>query len=426
MAPESSNDPDNDFDLFENSFNYSNYPSSFGAPTDDGLDSTELAFFTAHATSSLGSSAVTTSTTAEDILQQSNSHSQAQGHQWDLNDVGVSEEMEGFSHNLGNSFLSPNNSDRLGHNPLNNNDWDPWPQQHNHTFNQGGPASSHHSNNSSGFLDMTSGFDQSLLNDFSNQIPWTANGPFVQVSQTPVHYSLAQETTDQRHFFTPRIEDQNVPRHMVTYPSIATTGISAIETPNISSQEKNSQYSKTLDTYLDRPEEALLSFRLRPHGPMANTDLDGNRANATPFMTNFLWPSIPVATFCYQNCSSNASQLVQTPQPCSGYTKMNENGFGSTVVTNPVRSQRKRNPPILPAPAKSYPKAPHISKGSARSQHVYGPQEPLLRRSDRRKLTDKEKENAREVRKNGSCVMCAIKNRKVIVALDSISSILAD
>jgi hypothetical protein len=142
-------------------------------------------------------------------LQLSNSHSQAQGHQWDLNDVGVSEEMEGFSHNLGNSFLSPNNSDRLGHNPLNNNDWDPWPQQHNHTFNQDGPASSHHSNNSSGFLDMTSGFDQSLLNDFSNQMPWTANGPFVQVSQTPVHYSLAQETTDQRHFFTPRISVSN-------------------------------------------------------------------------------------------------------------------------------------------------------------------------------------------------------------------------
>jgi hypothetical protein len=408
MAPELSNDPDNDFDLFENSFNYSSYSSSFGPPTDDGVDSTELAFFTAHATSSLGSSAVTTST-AEHILQQSNNNSQAQGHQWDLNDIDVSEAMEGFSYNLSSSFLSPNNSDRLGHNTLNNNDWNPWPQQHNYTFNQGGPASSHHGNNISGCLDMTSSFDQFLLNDFSNQMPWTANGPFVQVSQTPVYYSLAQETTDQRHFFNPRIEDQNVPRHMVTYPSIATAGLSAIETPKISSQEKNSQYSKSLDTYLDHPEEVPLNFRPRPHGPIANTDLDGNRAAS-----------------CYQNCSSNTNQLVRTLQSCPDYTKMNENSFGSTVVTNTVRSNRKSNPPILPTPAKLNPKAPHISKSLARSQNVYGPQKPLLKCSDRRKLTDKEKENAREVRENGSCVMCAIKNRKVIVALDSSSSILAD
>jgi len=422
MAPEPSNDPDNDFDLFENSFNYSSYSSSFSPPTDDGVDSTELAFFTAHATSSLGSSAVTTST-AEDILQQSNNNSQAQGHQWDLNGIDVSEAMEGFSYNLGSSFLSPNNSDRLGHNTLNNNDWSPWPQQHNYTFNPGGPASSPHGNNISGFLDMTSSFDQLLPNDFSNQMPWTANGPFVQVSQTPVYCSLVQETTDQRHFFNPRIEDQNVPRHMVTYPSIATAGMSAIETPKISSQEKNSQYSKSLDTYLDHPEEVPLNFRPRPHGPIANTDLDGNGAHATPSMTNFLWPSIPVAASCYQNCSSNTNQLVRTLQSCPDYTKMNENSFGSTAVTNPVRSNRRSNPPILPAPAKLNPKAPHISKSLARSQHVYGPQKPLQKCSDRRKLTDKEKENAREVRENGSCVMCAIKNRKVIVALDSSSTV---
>jgi hypothetical protein len=425
MAPESSNDPDNDFVLFENPFNYSDYSSSFGAPMDDGVDTTELAFFTAHATSSMGSSAVT-STPAEDILQQSNNHPQVQGHQRVLNDVDGPEAMGGLSHNSGSSFLSLNNFNRLGHGSLSNNDWDPWAQQHNYTFNQVGTASSHHNNNISGPLDMACGFDQSLLNDFSNQVSRTADGPFAQVSQTPVYYSLAQETIAQRHFFTPRIEDRNVPRHMATYPSIATTGMSAIEAPNISSQEKNSQSSKTLDTYPNRPEEAPLNFRPCPHGPIPNTDLDGNRTNATPSGTNCVWPSIPVAVSCYQNCSSNTNQLVQTPQSCPGYTKTNENGFGSTVVTNPVRSNSRRNPPILPAPAKLNPNAPHISKNLARSQHVYGPQKPLLKRSDRRKLTDKEKENAREVRENGSCVMCAIKNRKVIVALDSSSSILAD
>jgi hypothetical protein len=422
MGPESSNDPDNDPDLFKNSFNYSNYSSSFGAPMDDGVDSTELEFFAAHATSALGSSAVTRSTSAEDILPRSNNHPQAEGQQCDINDIDGSEAMEGLPNNLGSSFLSPNNSDRLGHGSLSNNDWDPWAQQHNYTFNQVGPASSHHNNNDSGLLDMACGFDPSLLIDFSNQTSYTADGPFAQVSQTPVYYSLAQETTAQRHFFTPRIEDQNVPRNVATCPSIATIGMSAIETPDISSQEVNSQYSKTLDTYLDHPEEASLNFRPCPNGRIANTDLDGNRTKATPFGTNCLWPSIPVAASCYQKCSFNTNQLVQTPQSCPGYTKMNDNDFGSTVVTNTVRSNGRRNPPILPAPAKSHPKAPHISKSLARSQHVYGPQKPLLKHSDRRKLTDKEKENAREVRENGSCVMCAIKNRKVIVALDSNTS----
>jgi hypothetical protein len=118
MGPESSNDPDNDSDFFENSFNYSNYSSSFGAPMDDGVDSTELEFFAAHATSALGSSAVTRSTPAEDILPHSNNHPQAQCQQCDLNDIDGSESMKGLSNNLGSSFLPPNNSDRLGHSTI--------------------------------------------------------------------------------------------------------------------------------------------------------------------------------------------------------------------------------------------------------------------------------------------------------------------
>jgi hypothetical protein len=122
----------------------------------------------------------------------------------------------------------------------------------------------------------------------------------------------------------------------------------------------------------------------------------------------------------------STSQLVPTLPPSFGISERSENGPGSTAVSNSGHSGRRKNLPIQAATSKSQPATPHTSTGLAHQQHDYGPQEAWPRRSDRRKLTPEEKENARKVRKKRACVMCMMKKGKVIVLPNSRNSVLAD
>lgn len=261
-----------------------------------------------------------------------------------------------------------------------------------------------------------------MRNDFSDQMPWNADDHFVPVSQTPGS-SFGQEATVPRQLFTPLIEGQNVPRLMVTYRSIAPRTMNATESPNMFAQEETSQYSMALGI-CEAP-----SFDVGPGllGPIANADLSANYPNTTPPAQDNLWPLNPVATSCYENSPSTTTQLIPTLHSGSAFAEMGENRSGSTTMTNLVPSRCRENVPILPAPEKSHPGTLHASNGLAHRQQVYGPQEVQPRHSDRRELTEQERENAKEVREKGACLVCTVKKRKVIIFLDpSIMFLLTD
>jgi hypothetical protein len=403
------NDLYNDVDFFDSSFNHS---SGFNSSTHDGFGSAESAFSNPYTSSSLGHSAPMPSQ-AEDMVGWSNSHLQLQDHQEHLGDGDVSEEMEGISYdlNISNSSLNPPRDSFL---PYNN--WNPSAEHGNYTLNPVWPAGSHHNNNISQPQQVTYGLENSISNEFSNQVPWNAEDRFVPVSQFPV-YSFGQEAIVQRQILTPLIEDQNVPRFTITYPNLVPRNVNPIEFPNISAQEKTPQYPKPLNIC----EPSSLDVRPGLLRPVANADLSANYPNTAPPVRDILWPSDPIVTSSYENSPSTTAQLMPTLHSSSEFSEMSENRSVITSVTNPVHSRRRKNMPIRQAPAKMYPGTLHVSTSMTRREQVYGPQEAQPKHSDRRGLTKQEKKNAKEVREIGACVVCAMKKLKVFFQIQALS-----
>jgi hypothetical protein len=415
-----------DFDISESPFNHS---FSFNANTDGGVGSTESGFSAPPTANFLDDSSVSRSRQIDDNFGWSNDCHQPQGHHEHLDGGEVSKAMEGISYTLGIPFHAPSSSNIIpnpfGDDFLHNGEGDFSPQLQHYTFNQAWPATSTHSNNIFEIQDVTYGLEYSVSNDFSNLVSWNTDEPFAPVSQIP-EYFLDQEPIVRRQVFTPLMEGQNVPQLMVTYPSNAPRHINAIESPGISVQEISSQYSNALDTCLELFEASSSSVGPDSLGPIADDHLYINCENTTPTVQDIVWPSNIVVTSCNENSSSSATQLMPTLHSGSAFTETSENRSGSTTVTDLVHSRRQKNLPILPAPSKSYPETSHASNGLAHLHQVYGPQEAQPRRSDRGKLTEQGRENAREVRKMSSCVVCALKKQKVIKFLVSSSNVLAD
>jgi len=222
--PKLPDDLHSDLEIFESSINY---PFNLNASTDGAVGFTETAFSAPHTASLLGNSSVPMLRQAEDIFGQPNDHHQPQGH-------------HEYPYNLGLSFPTPRISDLMP-NPLGddfppNNDCNPLVQLHNYTFNQTWPASSDHSNDTSELHDATFGLEYSMPNEFSDPVSWNADDPFVP-AETPVH-SLGQRSIVQKQVFTPLIEGQNIPRFMVSYPSIALRHMNLIESQRVRSRDK--------------------------------------------------------------------------------------------------------------------------------------------------------------------------------------------
>ncbi|KAE9367967.1 hypothetical protein N431DRAFT_514601 [Stipitochalara longipes BDJ] len=402
MAPDSSDYLHDDFNVFDNCFNYS---SDLGALMDDGVRSAE-SVFSDNAESSLGSASVPWSTPAEDIFTLPRDHYQVQDFPGHFDREDKSEAMPGLPHNLGSCFHAPSNCDILGDDLLSNIDWEVSAQL-NYTFDQAWPSSSDHSNNLSGFLDTTYGYDRNMPNEISTQVPSTANE-----SQTPV-YSPSLKTTFQRQVSSPLTEDHTVPRYMATYSSMATRRMSEIRHANMSAQEDNSRHPEILDTCLSPLVELPLNFAPYPRLLIMNVDLCVNHVNTT--LADIIpTPSHTVTTSCSENSRPGTSQLVRTPQSSFGSSKKSDENFVNSLLTYPIHSKHRKRQPILPAPMKPYLDVSQLSQGSAHVAlpPVYGLQRPLPRRSDRRKFTDKEKKKMREVRKRGLCVPCMVKNSK--------------
>jgi hypothetical protein len=385
MASESSGYLPDDLDNFDNYFDYSSF---FNTPMGDGASSTASALSTAHAASSPGGLSVSMLTPGEDIFMQPNNHPQAQCNQEQINTDDGLEAMEGVLYNLGNS-------DILGDGFLSNYDWNHSAQLPNYTFNRYWPASSLHSNNVPRLQDMTCDLDHSVPNDFSNHTSRIADDPLLGA--------------------------QNVPQHMTTSLSIAPRTMSAFAATNICHQDINSHYPTARDTCNGLFEELPFNFGQSPNRPTPNVNLSASTPNATLPGKGYLSPSSSVATFCHENSPSSTKTL----ESGSSLSEVCGNGVSNTAA-HPVYSRLRKNLPILPVPAKLYPRAPPTSKDLARLKPVYGPQEARPRRNYRRKLTEKGKENFRQVRKNGSCIVCMMKNQKVIVFLHPRSSVMAD
>jgi hypothetical protein len=408
--------PGDGFDISENSFDYY---FSLNASTDDSLGgSTESAFSTPHTGSSPGDSSIPRSRQAEEILRRSNDHHQPHrvGHYEPLDGGDFSRAMEGISYNSGIPHDAPNNLDTIS-NPgcddfLLENDWYLSAQHDTYTFNQDLPANSLYDNRVTELQDVTCGLQDSMMNRFSNHVPWNADDHCVPMLQTPV-YSLGGEVDVQRQLFTSSIEDHNIPLLMATYSHIASGNMYTIESPNMSLQEINMQDGQALNASLGLLEAPSGSVRPDALEPNANVGSYTNYPNATPPVQGIVGSPNPVSTSCHGNSPSSIVQLLPTPHSTSAIAETSENRSGSTTVT--IKPMRQKNLSILPAPPKSYIGTPHTSNGLAQLPQVYGPQEAQPRRSDRRELTEQGRENASQVRQIGSCVACALGKKKVIV-----------
>jgi hypothetical protein len=211
------------------------------------------------------------------------------------------------------------------------------------------------------------------------------------------------------------MEDQNVPRLVATSSCIASRNMHAIEPLNISPQDINSQYPQALDASLELLEAPLLSVTLAPLKPTADADSYTNLPNATPAVQNIIWSSNPGVTSRHENSSSSTAQLMPALHTGSVFASVSEDRSDNTKETNLGHPKLQRHRSILPAPEKSYLRKRHASIGLANLQPVHAHQETQPRRSDKRKLTEQEKDNAREVRqKGGSCLPCVWKKCKVI------------
>jgi len=420
-----SDDLQNDVEISDSPFNNS---FNFNARTDDSVGSTESAFSTPHTGSSLGDPSVPRSRHAEENLRRSYDHHQPQSHYESLDDGHVSRDMEGMSHNLGIRHDAPNNFDITPDSSFDDfpldNDWSFSAQHHNYPIDQALPARSLYDNSVTELQDGTCGVDDSMINEFSDHFSWRADDYYVPLSQTPLYSLRGREASVPRQLSTPLIEDQNAPPLMTTCPHIASRNMHAIEPPNMSLQGINSQDSQDLDASLGLLEPDSLSVGPDQLGPITDVDLYIICPDPTPPIQGNVWPPNPVATSSYENGPSSALHLLPTSHSSSAFADMNENRAGSTTAATNPTCQKSLS--TLPAFEKSYTRTLHASNGLAQLQQVYGPQEAQLRRSDRRPLTEQERENASRVRQIGSCLVCTLKKQKVIAFLDARSKVLAD
>jgi hypothetical protein len=404
---------DNDFNISESTFNY---PFGFNATTDDRVGSTGPAFSTPHTGSSLEESSVPRSTQAEEALRRPDDHHQPQSQDEPLDGGNISIAMEGTSYEPRISDEVHNNFDTISNSRYNDfildNDWYLSEQHHTNTLNQALPASSLYDNSATELQDMIGGLEDSMINEFANHVSWKADSHFVPMSQTPL-YSLGGEVDVQRQLFTPLIGDENVPSLMATCSHIAAGNMHAIESPNIPLQEMNTQDFQTPDACLGFLGAPSASIGLRTLGLIANANSSTNFPNATPPVQATVWSANLVATSCHGNGPSNTVQLMPKQHSTSAIAEISYNRSGNTMVTTKPMFQKHLS--ILPAPAKSYTGTLHASNSIAHLQQVYDHREAQPRRSDKRKLTEPEKENAKKVRQIGSCVVCALGKKKVIV-----------
>jgi hypothetical protein len=349
-------------------------------------------------------------------LRRSDDHHQPQSHDEPLDGGNISIAMEGTSYDPRISHDAHKNFDTISNSRYNDfildNDWYLSEQHHTNTLSQALPASSLYDNSATELQDMIGGLEDSMINEFANHVSWKADSHFVPMSQTPL-YSLGGEVDIQKQLFTHLIEDQNVPSLMATCSHIAAGNMHAIESPNMPLQEMNTQDFQALDACLGFLEAPSASVGPGTLGLVANADLSTNCPNATPPVQATVWPANLVATSCYGNSPSNAVKLMSTTHSTSAVADMSENRSGSTAVT--TKPMLQKHLLIFPAPAKSYTGTLHTSNGIAHLQQVYDHQEAQPRRSDKRKLTEPEKENAKKVRQIGSCVVCTVGKKKVIM-----------
>jgi hypothetical protein len=270
MALDVSDHPTETFDLLDDYINW----SELGAPINDGACSTESAFSSENAETSRGSSSKPGSTPAEDIFTLPRDHRPIQSHQGQFNQEDTSEPMRGLPHSIGSCCHMPSNCDILGEEFLSNIEWDSAAQPDNYTLDQAWPAGVCFGNNVSGTLDMIWGYDYKMPDAAATQGPWSADEP-----PNPV-YLLSQDVITRRQESHHSIEDLNVPRYVGMYPSTATGSRSAVEHPG-TTEEDNSQGSKTFDLGIDPLVEFQSRFAPYLRMPISIGDFDGNDVSKT-------------------------------------------------------------------------------------------------------------------------------------------------
>jgi hypothetical protein len=351
---------------------------------------------------------------AEDIFLQSSDETRLQGLSTQLNNNDGSEVMEGVFSHFGSSFRTSWDSEMPGHSFLSYMELETSP---NYNFDQDLSVGNLHSNKDSRIADMTSSLDHPRPTEFSHHRSWIAEERSAPVN--PPRDFLGQESMTQGVALDSLIEAQYEPRNVEILPSAGQINMGAFQITNAPAPVTGSQFPMVLGTYPD-------SFgELRPnpgqgfHGTNFNADLYRNHPNTALLGQNYSWSSNgadPVAT-CYNETSLiRMKEFVQTPQASYGFSGRDKNRIGSSAVPQSGCSRLRKNLPILPAPAKSSPREAHHAKSLTVLQTVFGPQEALPSRSDRRKLTANGKKNAREVRGH-SCIVCVMKNQRVIVFL---------
>jgi hypothetical protein len=405
MALDVSDHPTETFDLLDDYINW----SELGAPINDGACSTEPAFSSENAETSRGSSSKSGSTPAEDIFTLPRDHHPIQSRQEQFIQEDTSEPMRGLPHSIGSCCHMPRNCDTLGEDFLSNIEWDSAAQPDNYTLDQAWPAGVYFSNNVSGTLDMTWGYDHNMPDAAATQGPWSADEP-----QSPV-YLLSQDVTARRQESHHSIEDLNVPRYVGTYPSAATGSRSAVKHPGTTG-EGSPQDSKTLDLGFDPLVDFQSSFAPYLRMPISIGDFDANDVSKTQAGSISSPLNAVGTTPCPVNSVSGTSRLVRTPQSSSSRSKNSYKSLVNTSRNSAIRSKHRERLPIMPAPVKSYLGAPQASTNmeDGNLQLVYGPQRLTPKRSDRRRLTDTGKKEMREVREMRPCIVCLVKKGKVM------------
>lgn len=399
----------------QNFDDYFDYAAFSGAPMNDGgISSTAPMISIAHAASSSGDSSVPRSMRAEDIFLQSSDETRLQGLSTQLNNNDGSEAMEGVFSHFGSSFHTSWDSEMSGHSFLSYMDWETSP---NYNFDQELSVGNLDSNKDSRIADMTSSLDHPRSTGFSNHRSWIAEERSAPVN--PPRDFLGQECMAQGVALDSSIEAQDVPRNVEILPSAEQINMGAFQISNIPAPVTGSQFPVVLGTCPDSFGELRPSPGQGFHGPNFNTDLYRNHPNTALLGQNYSWSSNdadPLATCCNETSLIRMKEFVQTPQAGYGFSKRDKNRIGSSAVPQSGCSRLRKNLPILPAPAQSSPREAHHVKSLMVLQTVSGPKEALPSRSDRRKLTANEKKNAREVRGH-SCIVCVMKNQRVIVFL---------
>jgi hypothetical protein len=400
----------------QNFDDYFNYAAFFRASMDDGgTSSTAPIISIAHAASFSEDFSLPRSTPADDIFLQSNDETRVQGLSTQLNNNDGSEVMEGVSSHFGSYFHTSWGSEMPGHSFPSYMNWETSP---NYNLDQDWSVGDLHSNEDSRIADMTSRLDHPRPTEFSHHRSCIAQERSVPVNP-PLNFP-SQEGMAQGLVLDYLIEAQDVPRNLGILPSIGQRSVGAFQNPNIpATVVTDSQFPVALGTCPDFFRELPPNPGRGFHGPNFTANLYPNHPNTALLGQNFSGSSNdadPLATCCDETSLTRKKEFVQTPRAGYRFSGRSKKRIGSSALPKSGYSRLRKNQLILPARAKSSLRETHHAKSLTQLQTVFGPQEALPSRSDRRKLTANGKKNAREVRGH-SCIVCVMKNKRVIVFL---------